>query len=248
MKILLLAPGKLKNQLFRAQLFADFLQDVFKVGPDAVHLVDEGDAGDAVPIRLPPDHLGLRLHAVHGAEDRHGPVQDAQAALHLDGEIDVTRGVDDVDGVLPPAGGDGSGGDGDPALPLLGHPVVDLSHPVNGAGVKQNPLGDGRLSRVDVGNDPDVPDAFEVFWVHDRRLKARRGAGRRAGAGGNASRVSPLPAASSREDRERGPGPGGRGPPGTAPRRAGWRRSQAPIPALPLARTGPGWPWEIWEG
>ena len=44
----------------------------------------------------------LRLHAADGAEHQDGPVQDAQAALDLDGEIDVAGRIDEVDpGVAP---------------------------------------------------------------------------------------------------------------------------------------------------
>ena len=58
--------------------------------------------------------------------------------------------------------------------------------------------------------------------------------------------ITRLAAASSPTGRERGRGPGGRGPPGTAPRRAGWRRSPAPIPTAHRVSRGPGWPWGSW--
>jgi hypothetical protein len=38
---------------------------------------------------------------------------------------------------------------------------VDLAHLVGAARVVQDPLGRGRLARVDVGHDPDVADALE---------------------------------------------------------------------------------------
>ena len=55
------------------------------------------------------------------------------------------------------------GGDGDPPLLLLGHPVhrgralVDLADLVDLLRVEEDPLGDGGLARVDMGDDPDVP-------------------------------------------------------------------------------------------
>ena len=62
-----------------------------EVGADAVHLVDEAHPRDVVLVGLAPHRLGLRLHAAHGAEHEHRAVEHAQAALHLDGEVDVAR-------------------------------------------------------------------------------------------------------------------------------------------------------------
>ena len=76
-----------------------------EVGADLVHLVHERDAGDVVLVRLTPHRLALRLDAVAAVEDRDRAVEDAEAALDFDGEVDVARGVDDVDAVLTPAYG-----------------------------------------------------------------------------------------------------------------------------------------------
>ena len=73
-----------------------------EVGADAVHLVDEADAGDVVLVGLAPDGLGLGLDAGDGVEHGDGAVEDAQRALDLDGEVDVAGRVDDVDPVVVP--------------------------------------------------------------------------------------------------------------------------------------------------
>ena len=66
----------------------------------AVHLVDERDARDPIPVRLAPDRLATGAgRRRHGAEHGHGAVEHAQRALDLDGEVDVAGGVDDVDPV-----------------------------------------------------------------------------------------------------------------------------------------------------
>jgi hypothetical protein len=78
-----------------------------------------------IVISLTPNGLRLRLNAALGAEDGHRTVQHAQGALHLNGEVHVARGVDDVDAVRlilmgragPEAGGSG-GGDGNTTLLL----------------------------------------------------------------------------------------------------------------------------------
>ena len=70
-----------------------------EVGADLVHLVHERDARDAVLVRLTPHRLALRLDAVAAVEHRDRAVEHAQAALDLDGEVDVAGRVDDVDAV-----------------------------------------------------------------------------------------------------------------------------------------------------
>src|SRR6202034_138077 len=89
-------------------------------------------------------------------------------ALHLDGEVDVPGGVDDVDLVVVPETGGGRGGDGDSALLLLLHPVhgggavVHLTDLVADTGVVEDALGRRRLAGVDVRHDSDVADLGEV--------------------------------------------------------------------------------------
>ena len=61
-------------------------------------------------------------------------------------------------------------------LALLDHPVhlrralVDLADLVRLAGVVQDALGRGRLARVDVGHDPDVPGPHERVLADDQGL------------------------------------------------------------------------------
>ena len=103
----------------------------------------------------------------HGVKDRDRAVEHAQRALDLDGEVDVARGVDDVDAVAVPVAGGRGRGDGDAALLLLDHPVhgrgalVDLADLVVLAGVEEDALGGRGLARVDVGHDADVANFVE---------------------------------------------------------------------------------------
>ena len=139
-----------------------------EVRADLVHLVDEADAGNVVLVGLTPDLLGLWFDTFLTVEHRHGAVEHTQAALHLDGEVDVARGVDDVDLVVVPEAGGRRGRDGDAALLLLLHPVhrgravVNLTDLVAHTGVVEDPLGRRGLAGVDVRHDADVADLVEV--------------------------------------------------------------------------------------
>ena len=143
-----------------------------EVRTGAVELVDEAHPRHVVLLRLPPDLLGLRLDTGDTVEHRDSTVEDAERALHLDGEVDVPGGVDDVDLVTLPRRRRGGGGDGDPPLLLLVHPVhdgaavVDLADLVRDAGVEQDALGRGGLARVDMRHDPDVADLFQGVGGH----------------------------------------------------------------------------------
>ena len=157
---------------------------VEEVGAGAVHLVDVGEARDPVLVGLAPDRLRLGLDPGDGVEDGDRAVEDAQAALDLDREVDVAGRVDDVDPVaLPLAGGRGRG-DRDPPLLLLLHPVhdggalVDLADFVRAAGVVEDALGRRRLTGVDVRHDPDVAGflEWEAAW-HGLKVRGRCEAG-----------------------------------------------------------------------
>ena len=138
-----------------------------EVRAEAVHLVDEADAGHVVLVGLPPHRFGLGLDARNAVEHRNRAVEDTQRTLDLNGEVDVARRVDDVDAVVVPEARRRGGCDGDAALLLLDHPVhlrrafVDLTDLVRLPRVIEDALGRGGLARVDVGHDPDVPGLLE---------------------------------------------------------------------------------------
>jgi hypothetical protein len=105
---------------------------------------------------------GLRLHALDGRDDQHGPVEHAQHALHLGDEVGVPGRVDQVDGdIADPEGGDRRP-DRDAALALqrqrvgLRRPGIDAAGPVDDVGGVQQPLGERGLTGVYMRQDPQV--------------------------------------------------------------------------------------------
>src|SRR6266545_2403511 len=159
---------ELQHQRYGGQPGADHVDAAHELRAGPVQLVDEADPRNAVPVGLPPDGLRLRLDTGDTVEHRDRAVEDAQRALHLDREVDVPRGVDDVDRVALPRAGRRGGRDRDAALLLLLHPVhrrgavVDLADLVADPRVEQDPLGRRGLAGVDVSHDPDVADLAQV--------------------------------------------------------------------------------------
>jgi len=144
-----------------------------RVGPAAVALVDEGDAGNLVALHLLVHGDRLGLDASHGAQHEDRAVEHPQGALHLDGEVHVPGGVDEVDLMAEPFAEGGRGGDRDPPLPLELHGVhrradavlaLDIVDRMDALGVEEDALRQGGFPGVDVGADADVPDLLDVAF------------------------------------------------------------------------------------
>jgi len=161
------ADRQLDRNSVAAQALVHHVDNVVEVRAHDVHLVDVDHAGNIVVVSLSPDRLGLRLHAALGTKDRHAAVEHAQAALDFNGEVDVARGVDDVDAVALPEASGRSARDRDAALLLLRHPVhggsafMGLTELVVDARVEQNAFRRGRLTGVDVRHDANVSCVFK---------------------------------------------------------------------------------------
>ena len=139
-----------------------------EVGTHLIHLVDEADTGDVVLVGLTPHGLGLGLDALLAVEHGDSAVEDAQRALNLNGEVNVTGGVNNVDLVTVPERGDGGGRNRDAAFLFLFHPVgrrgtvVRLADLVVDARVEQDAFRHGRLAGIDVSHDANVADLVEI--------------------------------------------------------------------------------------
>ena len=178
LEVVLGADRQLDRNGARSQTNLDVVEAALERRACLVHLVAEDDARHAVLVALAPDRLGLRLDALVGVEHAHGSVEHTERALHLNGEVDVARRVDDVQAVVIavalPVGRDRGRRDRDAALLLLlhvigrGRTIVDLADLMNLAGVIENPLGRRRLARIDVGHDAEVAVGLEFILArHD---------------------------------------------------------------------------------
>ena len=141
-----------------------------EVGARAVHLVDVTQTGHVVLVGLTPYGLRLRLHAAYGAERGDSAVQHAQRTLHLDREVDVSRGVDQVERVPLSVAGrvlhlDGVALDGDSLFAFEVHVVEHLRLHfalVERVGLLQQTVCECRFAVVDVGYDAEISDVFHI--------------------------------------------------------------------------------------
>lgn len=167
LELVLSTNGNLDSSGGNLELGVDLLDGLPGVGTHSVHLVDEGDSGDIITLHLTVDSDGLRLDAANSAQNHDSTVEDSESSLDLNGEIDMTRGINQVEVVgflfavfrFLPVGEGGRRLDGDAFFPLEFHGVhlgadgILASHLVDridSAGVEQNSLTDGSLSTVDV--------------------------------------------------------------------------------------------------
>ena len=151
-----------------AEALDDGVNREIEVSTEFVHLVDKTNAGDVVFVGLTPHGLGLRFDTFFTVEDGNGTVENTERTLYLDREVDVPRGVNNVDLVLVPETRRRSRRDCDSTLLLLGHPVhrgrsvVNFTDLVRDSGVVEDTFSRRRLTGIDVSHDADVADLVEV--------------------------------------------------------------------------------------
>ena len=110
------------------------------------------------------------MHTGNGTQHQHSAVQHAQGAFDFDSEVDMPRGVDNVDLVVTPVHGRRRRGDGNAFFAFKLHEVhgraiataSDLFDLVDFACVKQDAFGQGRFPAVDMGGNTDVPHFAQI--------------------------------------------------------------------------------------
>ena len=165
-----LADGKLDGNGIGVEPFLHHLYGSFKVCAVDVHLVDVCDAGNLVLVSLTPYGFGLRFNAALCTESCYCAVKYAERTFNFYGEVNVSRGIDDVNsafvslgfaGSRPMAGSCG-GCDGYAALLFLNHPVhgcgtvVGFTYFMIDTGIVKDTLRSRGLARVYVRHNTDV--------------------------------------------------------------------------------------------
>src|SRR5690606_32984119 len=137
-----------------------------EIRADDVHFVYVGYPRYAVLIGLPPYSLGLWLNAFFRAEYRYSSIEYAQGTFNFYCEVNVTRGVDNIDAVTLPLSGRCGRRNRNTAFFFLFHPVhcsgtfVGLTNLMNSTCIEQDPFCGCRLSGVNMRHDPNVTRIF----------------------------------------------------------------------------------------
>ncbi|CCJ99810.1 hypothetical protein BN130_2534 [Cronobacter malonaticus 507] len=160
---------QLQRNRVRAQTGFDLTNNFQEVRAHAVHFVNERNTRNFVFVSLTPYGFRLRLNTTNCAVNHYRTVKDTHGTFYFDGEVNVPRGVDDVDTVrfillshTRPECGSRSGGNGNTTLLLLFHPVHSCGAVMNFTdfvvytGVEQNTFGSSGFTGVDVRTDTDV--------------------------------------------------------------------------------------------
>ena len=156
------ADGKADGNGVGLQSVFHHLYGVVEVSAVDIHFVYVRDTRNVIFVRLTPYRFGLRFNAALGAESRHGSVENSQRSFNFDGEVNVSRSIDDVNSVaFPETSGSGRTNRYTSFL-FLYHEVHRCGSVVNFAEfmslsrVEKNTLGRSSLTRVDVRHDTDV--------------------------------------------------------------------------------------------
>ena len=148
------------------EVLLDLLLDLVGVGARQVDLVD---GRHDVEVRVHGEtRIGdrLGLDALRGVHDKNRALAGGQRARDLVGEVDVARGVDEIElvglaviCVIHHAHGVALDRDAALALDVHGVEQLRLHAPlVNGTRELEDSVRDGGLAMVDVGDDGEVPD------------------------------------------------------------------------------------------
>ena len=147
----------------------DLLPHALWLGGGEVHLVEHGNDLMVVVHRLIGVGKRLCLHALGRVDHQQRAFAGRQRSAHLVGEIHVAGGVHEIDHVFGAVGVAMNEAhrlrlDGNPALALELHRVEHLAGHLallQAAAALDQPVGEGRLAVVDVGDDRDVADALK---------------------------------------------------------------------------------------
>mmetsp|Transcript_11529 Transcript_11529/g.24575 ORF Transcript_11529/g.24575 Transcript_11529/m.24575 type:complete len:609 (-) Transcript_11529:113-1939(-) len=180
------------------KLISQISNNLPRIAPLSVQFVNKRQSWHIVPFHLSIHRQTLRLYSRHTAKYQNTTVQYSQSAFYLNGEINVTGSIDNVDPRVLPSTEGGGGLDGDALLALEIHAVHFGTHAilpanivdgVDPTGVVEDAFGQCGLSRVNMGGNSNVAsfDGFEI--VGGEEATRRGGGGEELGKGGSSGDV-----------------------------------------------------------
>ena len=166
------ADGPAQGAHLDLQLFLEFIQQVKRVLPFEVHLVDENDNGRVSHAAHLHQTLGLGLYTFHAIHDEDDAVHSGQRAVCVFSEILVTGRVQEVDEAVLVMEGHDRGRYRNPTLALDFHKirrggfgdlvVLHRAGRLNRPTEQQELFGQGRLSGIRVADDGEGPSPLNL--------------------------------------------------------------------------------------
>ena len=155
----------------------DLLLDALGLGGRQVDLVQDRHDLVAGVERMIDVGERLRLHALACVDHKERALAGGERARHLIGEVDVARGIHEVENIelavlRPVFEPDRLRLDGDAALALDVHRIEHLLDHLalgHGSGLLDEPVGERRLAVVDMGDDGEVADIVYRVGRHGQR-------------------------------------------------------------------------------
>ena len=152
----------------QAKVFLDLQGNPLGVGGGEIDLVDDRDYLQVVLHGQVKIGQGLGLDALGRVHEQQRPFAGGQGPGDLVAEIDVARGVDEVEDVVlavlgPVRKADRLAFDGDAPLPLDIHAVQELVVELavgNHAAELDKAVGQGGFSVINMGNDTEISNVF----------------------------------------------------------------------------------------
>ena len=141
---------------------AQFLHQGVFVRPGEVHLRDEQEGRNPMPLQQPPERFGVGLYTIAAGNHQHRAVQYGESALHFGREVYMPRRVEQGDGGIRPVQHGLFGEDGDAALTFQAvsieeaAAVVDPPQLLHRAGEIEHRLGQRGFAGVHMGDKADA--------------------------------------------------------------------------------------------
>src|SRR5699024_6810834 len=155
----------------QVKFFTDVVAYANGICAHAVTFVDEGNARYVVAAHLTVDCQRLRLNASHRVQNEDRPVQNAECALNFNREVNVARGVDDVDRHALPVDVRCRRLNGDTFLFLEFHVVhrraraiftADFGDLMDSAGGTENALAQGGCTGIKVRGNSNISQLAQI--------------------------------------------------------------------------------------
>ncbi len=156
------------------------LQIFVEIRAGSIEFVDKTNARHFEIIRVAPVCFGLWFYSGNSIKYSNSPIEHTHGALHLNGKIDVSWGINQIHAVIFPVTGCGSSRDSDSTLAFLFHPVhgcgavMNFTNFVFATCVKQHAFGNGCFSRINMCKDSKVTNFFKGVFSRHKGMKREK--------------------------------------------------------------------------